>query len=265
MPAYISREEEWRAFLMGEHRRLGRTTTMRLVPSGPRCKQCSAPFGPPGSWLFRRLGFVPWEKNPNICRFCLNKLAREDGVGAEVDVSLLFADVRGSSRLARKMSASEFRRLLGRFYEVAADVLIESDALLDKFVGDQVIGMFVPGIAGLDHARRAIQTARSLLRSTGHGSDGGPWIPLGAAVNTGTAYVGTVLSRGQVTDFTALGDAVNVAAHLCSQAGVGETLVTEATARAADLPFEALEERRLSLKGHSVSARVLRTGEGRLR
>jgi len=53
----------------------------------------------------RRLGFSPWEKNPNICRFCLTKLGRDQGVGAEVELSLLFVDVRGSSRLARTMSA----------------------------------------------------------------------------------------------------------------------------------------------------------------
>ncbi len=203
-------------------------------------------------------GFVPWEKNPRICRFCLNKLGKDEGVGAEVELSMLFADVRGSSGLARDMSASEFRRLMGRFYEVATDVLVESDALLDKFVGDQAIGLFVPGIAGPRHARRAIDAAERLLRETGHGSGLEPWVPLGAAVNTGTAYVGTVLNRGEITDFTALGDAVNVTAHLCSQAGVGEILVTEATARSADLSLEGLEERHLSLKGHQMSARVLR-------
>src|ERR1041385_8825297 len=162
----------------------------------------------------RRLGFTPWEKNPNICRFCLTKLRGNEGVGAEVELSLMFADVRGSSRLARSMSPSDFRRLMSRFYEAATDVLIEHDALLDKFVGDQSIGLFVPGIAGPDHPRRAIDAAEALLEKTGHRSGEGPWIPLGASVHTGTAYVGTVFTRGEISDFTALGDAVNVAAHL---------------------------------------------------
>jgi adenylate cyclase len=136
--------------------------------------------------------------------------------------------------------------------------LIESDALLDKFVGDQAIGLFVPGIAGRDHTRRAIDAARTLLQRTGHDAGQGPWVPLGAAVHTGTAYVGTVLSRGKITDFTALGDAVNVTAHLCSQAGVGEILATGSTIKEAGLPAEGLEERNLSLKGYPVTARVLR-------
>ena len=257
MSRFSSPEEEWRAFLNGVHPRINPRSVFRLIPSGPRCKQCRAPFGAPGRWVMRRLGFTPWEKNPNICRFCLTKLRGNEGVGAEVELSLMFADVRGSSRLARSMSPSDFRRLMSRFYEAATDVLIEHDALLDKFVGDQSIGLFVPGIAGPDHPRRAIDAAEALLERTGHRSGEGPWIPLGSSVHTGTAYVGTVFTRGEISDFTALGDAVNVAAHLCSHAGVGEVLVTEAAATPAGLSVERLEGRRLSLKGHPVMARVL--------
>jgi adenylate cyclase len=205
----------------------------------------------------RRLGFSPWEKNPNICRFCLTKLGRKEDIGAEIELSLMFADVRGSSRLARTMSPSDFRLLMSRFYEAATDVLIENDALLDKFVGDQAIGLFVPGIAGPDHPRPAIDAARALLQRTGHRPGENPWVSLGAAVHTGTAYVGTVFSRGEISDFTALGDTVNLTAHLCSQAGVGEILVTESAATTAGLSVEALEERHLSLKGHPMTARVL--------
>jgi adenylate cyclase len=258
MTAFASPEEEWRAFLNGVHPRMHRSS-FRFIPSGPRCKQCQAPFGAPGRWVMGRLGFSPWEKNPSICRFCVTKLGRNEGVGAEVELSLLFVDVRGSSHLARAMSASDFRHLLSRFYEMATDVLIENDALLDKFVGDQAIGLFVPGIAGPEHARRAIHAAQDLLQRTGHGRGEDPWIPLGAAVNTGTAYVGTVFRRGEISDFTALGDAVNVTAHLCSQAGVGEILVTDSAASSAGLLLERLQVRHLSLKGHPMTARVLTT------
>jgi len=256
MTAFESPEEEWRAFLTGEHPRLN-SKVFRFIPSGPRCKQCRAPFGAPGRWIMRPLGFFPWEKNPNICRFCLTKVGKDEGVGAEVELTLMFADVRGSSGLARTMGASDFRRLMARFYEAATDALIEHDALLDKFVGDQAIGLFVPGIAGPEHPMLAIDAARTLLERTGHRSGEAPWVPLGAAVHTGTAYVGTVFSRGAISDFTALGDAVNVTAHLCSQANVGEILVTEAASTQAGLPIEGLEERQLSLKGQPMTARVL--------
>jgi adenylate cyclase len=260
MAAFASPEEEWRAFLIGVHPRLNPRSVFRFIPSAPRCKQCKAPFGAPGRWVMRRLGFKPWEKNPNVCRFCITKLGRHEGVGTEIELSLMFADVRGSSRMARTTSASDFRHLMSRFYEAATDVLIENDALIDKFVGDQAIGLFVPGIAGPEHPRRAIDAARTLLERTGHRSGEVPWIPLGAAVHTGTAYVGTVFSRGEISDFTALGDAVNMTAHLCSQAGVGEILVTDASATPAGLSVEQLESRYLTLKGHPMTARVLTTG-----
>jgi adenylate cyclase len=78
---------------------------------------------------------------------------------------------------------------------------------------------------------------------------------LGAAVHTGTAFVGIVGSRGS-SDFTALGDPMNLAAHLASQALSGEILVTEATMRSAGRTLDGLEHRHLSLKGYPTDAVV---------
>jgi adenylate cyclase len=111
-------------------------------------------------------------------------------------------------------------------------------------------------MTGPDHAGRAIDVARELLRATGHGSAGGPWIPLGVGVHTGTAFVGMVASGG-ASDFTALGDPVNIAAHLAAQAGVGEILVGDVAAASATLADGAHERRHLSLKGHPFDAFVL--------
>jgi len=253
---FATNEDEWRAYLEGIHpyERRGRRT-FRLVPSSPRCKVCSAPFGGVGRFLFRRYGFTPWEKNPNICQRCLYGLAGVDVSGTEIDVSFLFADVRRSSELARELGTMEFTRLMQRFYTVASEVLIENDALIDKFVGDEVVGFFIPFMTGREHAARAVETARALLAATGHDDPGGPWVPLGAGVNSGITFVGLV-NRGKVHEFTALGDPINVAAHLAAQAGVGEILVGAATAQVTGLVGE---RRSLSLKGHQVEAVVVPT------
>ena len=84
-------------------------------------------------------------------------------------------------------------------------------------------------------------------------------MPLGAGVHTGTAFVGIVGSKSS-SDFTALGDPVNIAAHLASQAAAGEILVTDAAAEAAGMTHDALERRHVSLKGHPVDALVLPVG-----
>jgi class 3 adenylate cyclase len=79
-------------------------------------------------------------------------------------------------------------------------------------------------------------------------------------VHTGRAFVG-VVGSGPSTDFTALGDPVNIAAHLASQAAIGEVLVTTGSATAAHLPLDDLEHRHVSLKGHPVEAVVVRPRE----
>ena len=113
--------------------------------------------------------------------------------------------------------------MMQRFYSVATQALFDHDALLDKFVGDEVVGFFAPFMAGPEHARRAVDSARALFRSVGYGSEAGPWLPLGAGVHSGPSFVGFI-SRGLDSEFTALGDTINVAAHLAAQARAGEDL-----------------------------------------
>ncbi|MGH3117018.1 MAG: adenylate/guanylate cyclase domain-containing protein [Gaiellales bacterium] len=259
-----SHDEKWRDVLMGEARghicwAPWMRRISRAIPSDPRCKLCDGPFGPPGN-IMRFLGFGPSQINRRICRHCIQALEKNPG-GAEVELSLLFADVRGSTALAEQTSAEEFSQLMAKFYGTAANVVDERNGIVDKFVGDQVVALFIPGFAGADHASDAIAAARELLAKTGHG-DGIPWIPVGAGVHTGVAYVGTV-GEGDALDFTALGDSVNTAARLASSAGTGEILVSSAAAAASQLETAGLEARTLALRGRaeSVEAWVTRVGE----
>src|SRR5262245_50245254 len=225
----------------------------RTLPSAPRCKMCNSPFAPPMGPVLRLVGKGRWPGNPAYCRGCFRDLYNHRD-GAEVESTSFFADVRGSTALAETMAANEFRALMDRFYEAAAQVLIEHEAVVDKFVGDEVVGIFVPALAGPGHARQAIEAALALLRATGNdGAD--PWVPIGIGVNTGVAYVGAVGTADHV-EFTALGDAVNVAARLASAAGPGELLITTETAAAADYPVADRERRSLELRGKSAPTGV---------
>lgn len=204
--------------------------------------------------LMRIIGKGRWPKNPTFCRSCFTYLVDNRG-GAEIECSLMFADVRGSTSIAEGMRPSDVYDLMNRFFRTAAKVLVEHDAIVDRFVGDQAIGIFVPALAGSQHAARAIDAAQALLAATGHG-DGTPWIPVGAGVHSGTAFVGSVGSETQV-DFTALGDTVNVAARLSSSAAVGEILVTLEAAASAELEAAQYERRDLALKGKHAPTSVL--------
>jgi len=177
-----------------------------------------------------------------------------------VDLSLLFVDVRGSTNLAERMTATEFSRLMNRFYAVTTDVLVKTNAFIDKLVGDEVMAIYLPIFTGPNHARPATQAALELLRATGHGGREGPWLPVGVGVHTGTAFFGTVSgAEGTFSDFTALGDAVNTAARVAAAAQAGEALITDAAYIAAGLDLGNLEQRCLQLKGKSepVSVRVV--------
>jgi adenylate cyclase len=193
--------------------------------------------------------------NPQICNECEQFAARYQG-GAEIELSLLFADVRGSTGLAEKMSPSAFSDLINRFYRASTGVLFRSNALVEKLIGDGVTAFFVPGIAGSDHAEVAITAAQSILRATGHENPDGPWIPVGVGVHTGVAFVGAVASEDGVVDITALGDAVNTAARLASEAQRGEIVVSEETISAASSRHNDVASRQLQLKGRAQPVKV---------
>ena len=247
---------DWGALLDGTGQPFLRIRRVLMrIPSGPRCKMCAAPFHGPGAPLMRAIGRQPWGKNPRFCGHCFEMMGAHRG-GAEIELSLLFADVRGSTGIAERMSPTDFRTLLNRFYQTAVKILVERDAVVDKFVGDEVVALFIPGIAGKGHASAAIDAGRELLRETGHGAPGGPWAPIGVGIHTGRAYVGSV-GDGEVSDFTALGDVVNTTARLASAAGAGEILVTDAAAAAAGLPDAGLERRHLDVRGRSEPVDVV--------
>jgi adenylate cyclase len=236
---------------MGRSRRL-----FGLLPKDPRCTACGAPFEGKGSTLVRTLlNKKRSQYNPLFCNQC-EELARKTHAGAETVMSMLFADIRGSTPLAENMSAADFRLLIDRFYTETTHVLIHSLAQIDKLAGDQVSGFYLPSYVGRDHARVSIETAQELLRVTGHADPDGSWAPVGVGVNTGVAYFGTVGREDDLIDITALGDEVNVAARLASNAAAGEILISESTVKGAGLDTSGLEQRTLSLKGKSKNINV---------
>jgi adenylate cyclase len=253
-------DEVWYMILHGRVPGLQRLRQLyRLFPGDKRCKNCNVPLSGFAAPVMRLVGRRPYHKNPRFCNWCM-WLGQVYAGGAEIELSLLFADVRGSTHLAEKMSAAEFSHLMNRFYDTATRVLIRTDAFIDKLVGDEVIGLYIPGYAGDHHAAKAVQAAQELGRAMGHGTLAGPWLPIGIGVHTGVAYVGTVQgTEGAVTDFTALGDNVNITARLASMARSGEALITDAAYAAAGLDLGNLARRELELEGKAehVNVRVL--------
>jgi adenylate cyclase len=227
---------------------------LRLIPSEPRCALCAAPFAGPGRPLMRLVGKTPANQNPRLCRSCFTFVTTHHG-GAEIDCTMLFADIRGSTTIAESMSSTEYRHLLDRFYTVACSVVFDHEGTVDKFVGDELVANFFPLLSGDRHPRLGIEAAQDLLRATGHADPGGPWVPIGAGVHTARTWFGTV-GHGSHVELTAIGDAVNVTARLASRAAAGEILVTTEAAAAAGLD-PTLERHNLELKGKSLATEVV--------
>jgi len=223
----------------------------RWLPSDPRCRICDYPFQGLGGWAARTLlGLTRSRMNPQLCNVCEAAADHFRG-GVEIEMSLLFVDVRGSTTIAENKSPLEFSRLIDRFYLATSRVLYQKNALLEKLIGDEVTGFFVPGIAGPQHARAAIEAGEEILRVTGHADPRGPWVPVGVGVHTGLTFVGAMGEAGSPPDISVLGDTVNTATRIASQAGAGELLFSDASGTAAQAATAGLETRHLSLKGRT--------------
>ena len=175
--------------------------------------------------------------------------------GAEVDVAVLFADVRGSTSLGEGRSPAAFAELLNRFYAVATEVILRHDGLIDKLIGDEAMALFIRGVAGPEYRSRSLQAARELFAELGYGAREGSWLPVGVGLNAGPAYVGNVGT--QVVDFTALGDAVNVAARLQDVAQAGQLVVAADLLGDLDERMPHAERRAIDVRGRESSVPAL--------
>ncbi len=134
----------------------------RVLPHDPRCKFCNAPFEEIGGMLVRLLFNKERSAlNPRYCNLC-DVASREFPGGAEVEMSMLFIDIRGSTALSEKMSPTEFSQLINRFYAAATKVIIEEDGLVEKLAGDEVAAFWGAGFAGPNYVERTIEVAQNL-------------------------------------------------------------------------------------------------------
>jgi adenylate cyclase len=239
----------WVAMLSGESalgfaQRAGRRL-FALMPSPWRCKFCNAPFRGPYAGTMKRLGYTPSRKNPHLCARCIE--SAPEG-GAVVPVSVLFADVRGYTLLCEQLTPPQIQDFLNRFYETASAALLTQEGLLGQIAGDEVEGLFVPGLAGVNYRQKAVEAARSLVRVVRYTDSQAGTLDVGIGVASGEEFVGNVAGGGY-KDFAAVGDVTNTAARLTSSAGNGQIVVDAETYAAVARAYPDAKKERLALKG----------------
>ncbi len=168
-------------------------------------------------------------------------------------VTILFADVTGSTALGESLDPEDVRALMGRYYEHARDIVGAYGGTIEKFIGDAVMAVFGLTQAHGDDAERALAAALALREAIARDEVLGESFKLRFGVNTGEVVATSDLSRG---DFLITGDAVNVAARLQQHANPDEIIASERTVDAAQTSFLFEEPRLIEAKGKRLPLRV---------
>jgi adenylate cyclase len=243
-------EQLWRTIFAVGHPRLKSIQKLHSwLPSPPRCRLCYAPFQGLGGFYMKLRGRARSNRNPRYCNAC-DKFLRAYPGGAEVELSMMFVDVRGSVPLAASMGPAKFNSYMEDFFRSATQALIDTDGFVIEFRGDCVVGVYPPGFSGPQHARKVVEAARHLLADIAPRAPDGSLLPIGVGAHTGKVYIGTVsAAEGGMQNITILGDNANIAARLSQTAAKGEALISQQTCDASGLQLDSLEARALQLAG----------------
>jgi len=189
-------------------------------------------------------------------------LARAEPLGLEGErrsCTTLFADVRGFTSLAEGLAPEAVHLLLNVYFRLMIDSILNAGGFIDKFVGDKVMALFTDGDPA-DHAKAALTAALAIKAdlaelNASRRAEGQPALEIGIGVNTGDVLLGNIGSD-QRMEFTAIGDAVNVADRLQTLARNGEVFVGEVTAKAAGEGFSLVDRGELTIRGRQAAVRV---------
>lgn len=168
-------------------------------------------------------------------------------------VSILFADVTGSTALGETLDPEDVRALMGCYYAHARQVVTQHGGTIEKFIGDAVMAVFGLPQAHGDDAERALAAAMALRDAVARDEILGEAFQLRIGVNTGEVIA---TNDSSSSDFLVTGDAVNVSARLQQSAAPGEIMAGERTATAARNAFAFEESRLIEVKGKRQPLRV---------
>ena len=186
----------------------------------------------------------------------------------ELEVTVLFSDIRGSSAIAERLSARELAAVVGRHLQAMAEVVTEHGGTIDKFQGDAVMAIFGAPDPLPDHAQCALRCAIAMqrrqteLNAQGWGTEAVNELGVGIGLNTGIVVAGAIGGGGRL-EYTVIGDAVNVAQRLQSEAESGEIVAAATTIAAAPgIECEPIGLRQVKGREEPVEVyRVVHAGE----
>jgi adenylate cyclase len=259
-------------FAVGHPALIGKQREFRAQGEPPRCRLCLAPFGPNPEFRGTPDQPGPSNRNPRYCSLC-DGFIRENPGGAKVRLSMVFADVRDSTKLAEELELQEYVRRMNRFYADTTGVFVDTDGFMMDVVGDEVFALYPTGFSGVSEADEGVADDQELVKrrervDAGKAAEAasrlaaiskgkGGTFSFGLGVHTAEVYIGTVRGAEEgIFDVRVWGPEVIKTARLSSVARGGEAFLTDATCTAAGLDVTQLERRELELKGLSANVGI---------
>lgn len=224
------------------------------------CSECGTPIAAAQAAPVREAPAPPESASLQVPAASARALAEQRKV-----VTILFADLSGSTPLAEKLDPEDLREILGRYFNTLARQIQRYEGTIDKYIGDAIMCVFGAPISHEDDAERAIRAALAMQGAISRLNDDlerehGVRLALRIGINTGEVVAG-LLGGDVQRAYTVVGDAVNTAQRFESVAPLNEVLVSDSTRRLAAHAFEFETLPPVTLKGKSAPVaayRVLR-------
>jgi adenylate cyclase len=178
------------------------------------------------------------------------------------EITMLFSDIRGFTTMSDGRPPEEVVNTLNEYFEVMVDILFQYTGTLDKFVGDEIIGLFGAPIAIEDGPYKAVTCGLAMQQGLAEfnrtrASENLPAIRIGIGINTGSVITGAIGST-RALQYTAIGDAMNVASRLVNLASPGEVIISEHTYRYVSDRIDATALPPVKVKGKADELKVYR-------
>jgi len=198
--------------------------------------------------------------SPNLVEQLVKGDLKLEKGGELREVTILISDIRGFTAMSEKKPPAEIVQMLNEYFEVMVEVLFRHEGTLDKYVGDELMALFGAPVAMENAPVAAVRCALDMRKALAEFNrlrvaEGQEPIRIGMGVNTGLVVTGAIGST-KTLQYTAIGDAVNTAARLCSRAKAGEIILSETTLRLVADQIEVLPLPAAELKGKTGLLRI---------
>lgn len=228
----------------------------RKLPLKPRCRMCLVPFKGIGGWIMRMRGRGQNSRNPHYCNACDKFLEAYPG-GAEIEMSILYVDIRNSTEYTQSNEAADVSRRINVFLNEATRIITDRDGFIMAFYGDCIVAAWPPGFSGENHGLKAQQAAIDLVRNKNMIDSSGEPIPVGVGVHSGNVFIGTVTAlQGSFRDVSIFGSNVNLTARLASQAAASQALGSAENIIASGKEPASFSSETVELKGFAEPVAV---------